>query len=103
MSRAVSDYHFHRRNRDEDGAVRWSDKNGQKPTRCCWDDPAVKDSNDVGDDGIGDDEHTDLRRGVEVGVAIATHACTSPGNYLFARPAHLLTVALGGFSPNICA
>lgn len=101
---AVSDFHFHRRNTNEvGGGSRWSDKNGEEPTRCCWGDPALKDQEDAGALGIRPDKYASLRAGGEVHVVIATEACTPPIRYLYARPAHLLTAELGGFSLNHCA
>lgn len=91
---AVSDFHFHRRDTDFGAAARWSDKNGEDYTRCCWDDPAAKDLEDIS--RVSDANFNVLRRRVRTAFAIATEACTPPGNYLYSQPSHLMTALWGG-------
>lgn len=102
LPHAASDYHFHRRDtnfRHDDtdlGTPRWSDKNGGAYTRCCWPDPAIKDQEDAGSNGIDPDDYARLRQGFMIEVIIAAEACTRPDNYLYSKPTHLMTAEWGG-------
>lgn len=100
---AVLVYHFHRRNMlVVGGPAVWSDKNGGEYTRCCWEDPAVKDQEDAGSKGISAEQYFALQRiGDWIRVTIATEACTSPAHYLYSHNTHLLVE--GGVNPDNCA